>query len=185
MLAATSDLAAFSPSRGHTYFPPIQKQANPAHGVLAQRSKEPSPMPGLQTTVTSETQQYSVDDTQTLVDAIRMTLRHEKEYMDEAPLMGEPGNFRIASKQKDALAVPAPPAQKMAQATCPSRDHTPVPIRAPSPPPPIRTDLSPTTSKKSAKSVDRSGSLSAGPTKPKRRKSKLGGAEDLHMDLNG
>ena len=180
MLSAAASLPVFAPSYGHTYFPPAQKPSQPSQTGFSQQSKETTPVPGSQpdtsqksTKALSDAQAPDFRDTRTLLEAINMSLRYGKEYMNEMPLVGEPGNFRL-SKAKDALAPPiagqaAQPASQQASPTKASPAPSPPP-----PPPPIQTDVPPGVSKKSAKGTDRSPTTPGSSQKGKRRKSKPG-----------
>ena len=172
-----ASLPVFSPSYGHTYIPPASKPAE--HQLkLSQRSKENTPVPGSQsqadnrsTQLVTEHSSKAITDTQTLLNAIRMTLNHGNEYMDETPLVGEPGNFRLSKNKEN----PAPSAGTVAQAsqlTTPVKERTPATVQVPSPPPQIETDASGLASRKSAKGGERSPTTPGGMAKPKRRKSK-------------
>jgi hypothetical protein len=179
MVTAGKDLAVFAPSYGHTYFPPIQKAPDPAKMSLSQQSKENTPMPdsqrvkdGQATKAASEPQVSGATDTRTLIEAMAMSVRYRGEFMDDAPLVGEPGNFRLA-KKKDALSVPGLQAPgNSRQGTPATKASTPVPSRAPSPPPAIHTDVSPVKSKKSSAN-EKTPTTPGGLPKPKRRKSKI------------
>ena len=184
MLAAAAPLPVFAPSFGHTYVPLVQKAPRAAQIGLSQHSKETTPMPGSQNDASQKTakpapESHSPDfqDTRTLIDAINMSLRYGKEYMNEMPLVGEPGNFRLSKTKDPASAALAPPnANQTAQPissrqTSPSK-ATPA-VSPPPPPPPIITDVPPVSGKKSAKSGDRTPATpGSGQQKPKRRKSK-------------
>lgn len=143
-------------------------------------------MPGTQTDpsqksskAATEPHSSDVQDTRTLIEAMNLSLRYGTEYMNELPLVGEPGTFHL-SKTRDALAAPPPPPSANAsQATQPlssrqaseaaaSKKPTPAPS-PPAPPPPIQTDVPPAASRKSAKGTPATPGSS---TKPKRRKSK-------------
>lgn len=178
MLSAAAPLPVFAPSYGHTYFPPVQKPTQPTQIGLSQQSKETTPMPGSQpdvpqkgTKILPDSEASDLQDTRALLEAINMSLRYGKEYMNETPLVGEPGNFRL-SKTKNALALPnaSKTAQPASQQASPSR-ATPAPSPPP-PPPPIQTDVPPVASKKSAKGTDKSPTTPASSQKAKRRKSK-------------
>lgn len=180
MVTASKDLAVFAPSYGHTYFPPVQKVRDPTKISLSLQSKENTPMPDSQSVkdgqaikAASETQASGATDTRTLIEAMAMSARYQGEYMDDAPLVGEPGNFRLA-KKKDGLSVPglqAPGSSR--QGTPANKASTPVPLRAPSPPPAIQTEVPPVKSKKSSAN-EKTPTTPGGLTKPKRRKSKVG-----------
>jgi len=187
MLSAAAPLPVFAPSFGHTYFPPVQKPTQQtAHLGLSQQSKDTTPAPGSHTDTvqkatakpaTSDAHQVpDVQDTRTLIEAIDLSLRYGKEYMNELPLVGEPGNFRLSTKSKDALA-PLPDAisttQQAVGSQQASRKGTPAASSQPPPPLPIQTDVPPAASRKSAKSADSKSPATPGASmKPKRRKSK-------------
>jgi mediator of RNA polymerase II transcription subunit 6 len=180
MLSTAAPLPVFAPSYGHTYFPPVQKPSQPSQIGLSQQSKETTPMPGSQpdasqkgTKAFPDGQASDLQDAQILLDAINMSLRYGKEYMNEISLVGEPGNFRL-SKTKDALAPPSASASQTAQPAsrlASPKKTSPAPS-PPQPPPPIVTDVPPVVSKKSAKGTDKSPTTPASSQKPKRRKSK-------------
>jgi mediator of RNA polymerase II transcription subunit 6 len=101
------------------------------------------------------------------LDALTLSRRYGKEYMDDAPLVGEPGNFRV-SKVRDVALVPKETQGSDRQASAPPKEISP----APSPPPQIQTDVPQVASKKSAKGGERSPTTPSGREKPKRRKSR-------------
>jgi mediator of RNA polymerase II transcription subunit 6 len=112
-------------------------------------------------------------DTRTLLESINMSLRYGKEYMNEVPLVGEPGNFRL-SKAKEAVAPPSAGASQVthsASQPASAKKASPAPSPPP-PPPPIQTDVSAVASKKSAKGTEKSPTTPASGQKAKRRKSK-------------
>jgi mediator of RNA polymerase II transcription subunit 6 len=183
MLSAAVSLPVFAPSYGHTYFPPVQKPLQPSQITLSQQSKETTPMPGSQpdtsqkgTKTLPDVQATDFQDTRTLLESINMSLRYGKEYMNEVPLVGEPGNFRL-SKTKEALAPPSAGASQVTQsasqpASTKKASPAPSPPPPPPPPPPIQTDVSTVGSKKSAKGSEKSPTTPASSQKAKRRKSK-------------
>lgn len=116
---------------------------------------------------TSNQSSTDYEDTQMFLDAMNLSRRFGKEYMDDAPLVGEPGSFRI-SKSRDAAPPPKETAGNDRQPSVPVKEKT----AAPSPPPPIQTDVPQVSSKKSAKGGDRSPTTPGGREKPKRRKSR-------------
>ena len=107
------------------------------------------------------------EETQMFLEALNLSRRYGNEYMDDAPLVGEPGNFR-RSKVRDAAVVIKDAATNDPQPSVPPKETRP----APSPPPPIQTDMPPVASRKSAKAGDRSPTTPGGREKPKRRKSR-------------
>lgn len=99
----------FTPSTGHTYFPPTSKNPTLAASTQAtQASKESTPMPMTQDTSVSTKASLAskpVSDTnyqslQLLAESYSLYQRYGKEYMDENPLVGEPGSF-ILSKSRE------------------------------------------------------------------------------------
>ena len=180
MLSSAAPLPVFAPSYGHTYFPPVQKPSQPGQTGLSQQSKETTPMPGSQPDASQKSakplpdaQAPDFQDTRLLLEAINMSLRYDKEYMNEMPLVGEPGNFRL-SKTKDPLAPPSAnqTVQPSSQQTSPKKG-SPAPSPPPPPPlPPIQTDIQSAASKKSAKGADKSPTTPSSSQKAKRRKSK-------------
>ena len=183
MLSETASLPVFSPAYGHTYLPPASKPATASQIGLLQKIKEPTPMPGSQSATSGQNNQNearpsAATDTQTLINAIRMTMRYGKEYMDESPLVGEPGNFRL-SKQKQTLVSPTGADLPTARLTSPPKDKSATPAQRPASPPMIQTDIPPVDSKKSAKASDRSPTTPGGSLKPKRRKSKIASMSEL------
>ena len=133
-------------------------------------------MPGSQTEASQKSTATavgsSVQDTRTLIEGINMSLRYGKEYMDEVPLVGEPGNFRLSNlKTKSSLAPLNHTSQPDSRQTSPEKKPTPAPSPPP-PPPPIQTDVPPISGKKSGKGTDRTPATPGSSAKTKRRKSK-------------
>lgn len=104
----------FTPSTGHTYFLPVSKSLTPGTGSQAtQASKETTPMPGTQDMSFSgkpllASKLASDPDDQSLpllVESYSLSVRYGKEYMDDNPLVGEPGSF-ILSKSRELAAPP-------------------------------------------------------------------------------
>lgn len=125
MLKTASTLPTFTPSYGHTYMPPTSKPAESSQtAIQSQQSKETTPMPegdsrirgsmvGPQATTTATSNVGStVQDTRTLAESFNLLSRYGDEFMDENPLVGEPGSF-ILSRSGDNAATKqglAPPA---------------------------------------------------------------------------
>lgn len=129
MFSEPSELSSFTPSHGHSYSKPTQKSTTQAlTGALPSNAEDGATadtQPSLPDKSSSSPQVEEPDDSnqQTLWNALRMTLQYGKEYMDQIPLVGEPGNFRF-NKARD------PPANlvKGSGGTAPS--GTPLPSRA-------------------------------------------------------
>ena len=149
-----------------------------APNEAGQQSKEATPVPETQGTSTKRAMRASVSSSKlsaaeyqnnrSLAESLAMSLSYGKEYMDENPLIGEPGNF-ILSKSNDKLQA-RPLSQSQASKAGPTQRETPAPT-----PPPIKTDVpSAFSSKKSAKGGDKSPTTPGSSTKDKakRRKSR-------------
>ena len=109
LFEAPADLSLFSVSHGHTYYKPPQPSARQALIGHAQRSREGSVVPESQGSATekaatAEAQGDTDGGARTAWEALKMTVKYGKEYSDDMPLVGEPGNFRF-SKSKDAAAA--------------------------------------------------------------------------------
>ncbi|OXV11448.1 hypothetical protein Egran_00792 [Elaphomyces granulatus] len=112
LLNTASPLPIFSPSYGHTYTPPIPKAldsfSQPSSQLSSQfqQSKEATPMPDIQAQAKASlagasTSFSSNEETRNLTEALALLSRYGDEFMDETPLVGEPGSF-IFSKASDA-----------------------------------------------------------------------------------
>ncbi|KAI9371686.1 mediator of RNA polymerase II transcription subunit 6 [Aspergillus egyptiacus] len=131
LLKTASTLPIFTPSHGHTYLPPAPKSSEAGQsGVQTQTSKENTPMPDADTTKAQSftgaqgTASSTVNDLKTLAESFTLLSRYGDEYMDECPLMGEPGSF-ILSRIGDADRGVASKQQPPASATVPGRVGTP------------------------------------------------------------
>jgi len=136
MMSVASTLPIFTPSLGYTYSPPIPKPIS--NSQLTQISKENTPMQDTQSTVTSASRMaFTSDRTPTkdlrdavlLSESIALASRFAGEYMDENPLVGEPGSF-ILQKTREAALQPQPQAaHRNTPATKPSSPPTPAPLK--------------------------------------------------------
>ncbi|KIW97365.1 uncharacterized protein Z519_02757 [Cladophialophora bantiana CBS 173.52] len=171
---APADLSFFSVSHGHTYHKPVQQTT--AQSILgsSQQGNEALPIPGPQPSTmekavgTSEAQDETHGESRTAWDALRMTLQYGKEYVDDMPLEGEPGNFRF-SKSKDASSMAG---QTKAQGQT-SPTGTPGQSRAASVV--LPTSTNPSAPAKGPKPLEKNAPPSEGAAKVKRRKSKAPG----------
>ncbi|KAL4955252.1 mediator of RNA polymerase II transcription subunit 6 [Aspergillus filifer] len=107
LLKTASTLPKFTPSQGHTYLPPASKSADTQAGAQSQTSKENTPMPDAD--VASKSQSFTgaqvdtgstINDMRTLAESFHLLAQYGDEYMDESPLVGEPGSF-ILSRPAD------------------------------------------------------------------------------------
>ena len=106
-----ASLPSFSPTTGHSYLP---QTAKPPTGTASAtgspaRSREGSIAPGLDTqslrsgSLVPESQDggktaiTNVQDARMLAQSLQMAIQFGDEYMDENPLLGEPGSFKFTS----------------------------------------------------------------------------------------
>ncbi|MCJ1265143.1 Mediator of RNA polymerase II transcription subunit 6 [Lobaria immixta] len=169
LFSIASGLPKFTPSTGHTYFPPASKGlTSAAQTQVTQPSKENTPMPGTQDStkpplITKSTSDSEYQGLQLLAESYNLSSRYGKEYMDENPLVGEPGSF-ILSKSREAGPAVAHPQTK-----------------APAPPklatsPDVKPTVMPLPGKKSAKGAEKSPVSPGTKEKKQRRKSKAAGS---------
>ncbi|KZF21371.1 MED6-domain-containing protein [Xylona heveae TC161] len=188
-LSTASSLPIFSPSLGHIYIPPVpQQQATSFAGTSTQVSKENTPMPDSASQAQSQgngsksagiavnTAASSVQELRALEDSFALSLKYAgNEYMDDNPLVGEPGSFIISTgrgPQSTSTATPQPPTAKITSLPSrPSAPPTPQPKSLPSPAAAVAV-----AGKKSARSATSEKNPTVAGPKPKRRKSKVGGS---------
>ena len=108
-------------------------------------------------------------------ESYNLLLRYGNEYMDENPIVGEPGNFKLSKSRDPALA-------SFASTNKSSFDSIKVATPASAtgaPTPPIKTEDLPAPMKKTSKGGDKSPTTPGGMKEKKgRRKSKAAGAGD-------
>ncbi|KAL1992870.1 hypothetical protein VTN49DRAFT_3626 [Thermomyces lanuginosus] len=116
LLNTASPLPVFTPSHGHTYLPPEPKAQDTVQAATqSQPSKQSSPAPGSQAqqkASVEDTGSQSTDavtDTRNLIEAFGLLSRYGDEYMDENPLVGEPGSFILSKTNEPAPASRPPP----------------------------------------------------------------------------
>jgi mediator of RNA polymerase II transcription subunit 6 len=116
--STASSLPIFNPSSGHTYYPPVALNPTTAGGppqASVQASKESTPMPGSLATdsqpasqvlpgsqpgkTTASADRSQLFEARSLEHSFALSLRYGGEYMDEAPLAGEPGSFILSASQ--------------------------------------------------------------------------------------
>ncbi len=167
LIATASALPTFTPALGHTYLPPAPKSLASAMSTqMSQTSKESTPMPQTQDSGSVRTLSASkplLDDDfrspQLLQASLELSMRYGHEYMDENPLVGEPGSFLI-TKPRDS--------QQSSQQAKPK----PVPVSTTKPSTPqIKTDVAPQADKDNG-AADKSPMSAVGKEKKARRKSK-------------
>lgn len=142
-----------------------------------------TPLPATQdTTTTSKGHSASLSRSdidyhsiQMLGDSYNLSLRYGNEYMDEDPIMGEPGSFRL-TKSHDSNMTTSMSTTKSSQ---PLTIPTPVIEKDMPTPQPLQTDDLPAPVKKSTKGGEKSPttpSVKEKKEKKERRKSKAAGA---------
>ncbi|KAL3432195.1 mediator of RNA polymerase II transcription subunit 6 [Aspergillus tetrazonus] len=133
LLKTASTLPKFTPSHGHTYLPPAPKSTDVSHpSVQSQTSKENTPMPDVD--ATNKPQSFTrsqnssgaaVHDMRSLAESFSLVARYGDEFMDESPLMGEPGSF-ILSRAGDADRGAAPKQSQPSSTNAGGRVGTPL-----------------------------------------------------------
>lgn len=124
----------FSVTNGYSYYRPGQKSATAAISADTEASRIGTPMPD--SIAVTSTQDRAVaagadfheGSEQTVRQALSLTLRHYDQYDDDAPLIGEPGNFRYAKSKNPVQNLKA--SESTSRSTAPSKAGTPVPIQA-------------------------------------------------------
>ena len=187
LLSTASALPNFTPSQGHTYLPSTSKNPTPGSSLqTTQTSIEGTPMPPggtplpatQDTTASTKTSVASKQASNTDYQGIQMlsesfglSLRYGNEYMDENPIVGEPGSFKLSKSRDPTLTSSMSTTQSSSQlskVSTPSKDTSVPPIKT--------TDL-PAPSKKGSKGGEKSPfTPGTKEKKEKRRKSKAAGA---------
>lgn len=110
-MTKAATLPEFSPSLGYTY--PSLETTKPKYNDADLRSKEATPMPDTQssskshsTTTTTQTDDFI--NNQLLAETLNISSRYGDEYMDEVPVAGQPGEFRLSTKKQDASKLVVP-----------------------------------------------------------------------------
>ncbi|KAL8749153.1 MAG: hypothetical protein Q9199_007862 [Rusavskia elegans] len=141
IIATASGLPTFTPALGHTYLPPAPKPlASATSTQMSQTSKESTPIPGTQDSASVRTLSASKplgnDDfrsPQLLQASLELSMRYAHEYMDENPLVGEPGSFLITkhrdSQQSSQQSKPKPVSVSVTKPSTP-QIKTDVPVQA-------------------------------------------------------
>ena len=187
-------MPTFTPAIGHSYLPPSSKKSNSNISLPpTQSSKEASPMPGIstplpatqETSISSKGQSSSplksdVDyqSLQMLIDSYNLSLRYANEYMDENPLVGEPGSFRL-TKSHDSTLTSSMSTNKSSQPlSVPAPTPVPTPDKGASTPEERADDLSGPVRKPTKGPEKNPPSAGIKKEKKERRKSKAAGAGD-------
>lgn len=193
LLSTASSLPIFTPSLGHTYLPPVSKNVTPGSSLqTTQASKESTPMPGggtplpaIQETVNSAKASKSTSDlglqgVQMLEYSYSLFNRYGNEYMDENPIVGEPGSFKLSKSQGSSLATSMTTSKTSSQAqegskTSSQTTEMPTPAKSAVPTPQLKTDDLPAPIRKATKGSEKSPTTPSTKEKKSRRKSKAAG----------
>ena len=193
VFSTASSLPNFTPSLGHTYLPPVSK--NPTSGSslqTTQASKESTPMPGggtplpaTQETANSAkaskpTSDLGLQGIQMLEYSYNLFNRYGTEYMDENPIVGEPGAFKLSKSHNSSLATSMTASKTSSQAqegSKPSSQSTemPTPAKSAVPTPQLKTEDLPAPIRKVTKGGEKSPTTPSTKEKKSRRKSKAAG----------
>lgn len=191
LLSLASTLPTFTPALGHTYLPSTPK--NPTSGASFQATQtskvstpiagNSTPLSGTQATMSTKKDSLvrkAVDnsDLQMLSDSYRLALSYGDEYMDENPIIGEPGSFKLAKSRSLQLSTSATSSMSAIKADSQQslKVATPIPMKA-AVTPQLKTEDLPAPVKKVNKGGDKSPTTPLGKEK-KRKKSKVPGAWD-------
>ena len=182
VISTASHLSDFTPALGHTYLPLAYKNATPASSFnTAQTSKESTPMPSAGTprpdTQETASSKGSVapkfagdndyQDMRMLAESWDLSLRYGNDYMDENPLVGEPGSFKLTKSRDLALASSTSSAASVPQPFKETKKKAAAP--------PIKTDLPMGKEKKGTPGTAKSPITPGNKEKKIRRKSKAAG----------
>lgn len=137
-MKTASALPTFTSAHGHTYLPPGARKEKEAQ-LQSQQSKEPTPMPeGPPDSQTERSpgpggsDESGIQDMRTLAESFSMFSRYGDEFMDESPLIGEPGSFML-SKNGEPTSKAAPKGPAAAVAVAAAGVNTPVPSQPSTP----------------------------------------------------
>lgn len=164
-----ASLPSFSPTTGHTYLPQTVKptgttsiagsparsrEGSVAPGIDSQSLRSGSLAPDSQSVGPSTTAASNAQDARLLAQSLQMSIQFTDEYMDENPLLGEPGTFKFTSStaavkkrkaDEEAAALAATKAKEQREAAVSSRPVEPKPAaqKAVAPPPAVFTEAKP------------------------------------------
>ncbi|MCJ1332781.1 Mediator of RNA polymerase II transcription subunit 6 [Thelotrema lepadinum] len=172
LVSAASSIPIHNPALGRVYAVPTAKPLTSGASALntARNSREATPLPEAQLPSFRQGNDASDDDTKDsadphqavlLTETLTNSIRHGREYMDEHPLIGEPGNFIIQKSKDVQVSIGKENAAK---------EKRTLPI-----PPPLKIDIA-TEAEKKAKGASTAGGEKS-PLSPtgakKRKKSKI------------
>jgi mediator of RNA polymerase II transcription subunit 6 len=189
---ATS-IPLYNIEKGYTYLLPDQKK-KPKSGAgdsSARTSRAASPVAADSASQTSTTRQQHKDTSNNLQDddveisrSFNLTLSYGDEFMDENPLVGEPGSFKLSStgrtiRAKEAKEKAVETARELAKSEAAAESQrasmAPSPVVATAPPPPTVPAIKTNVERKGSavgKGKSPTSASSGGESAKRRRKSK-------------
>lgn len=100
-----SSLALYSPGQGYHYLPQNYSQKDKAvHTPMQSREGSAAPEQSSHLPITSKKLSAKGGDFATLLDAYQQFNKYGNEYMDENPLLGEPGSFVFSNSREHVQA---------------------------------------------------------------------------------
>jgi len=138
MANTASNLPVFSASDGHSYFRQGQKSTTTIAAAEEMQSKAGTPMPEVRGSTGQEPEVTIAEaekrsDERILRAALSMTMQYGEQYYDDAPLIGEPGNFRLATAKDPVRNLKVAELGVPIRSTAVSKANTPAPsVKSPS-----------------------------------------------------
>lgn len=175
-MKSAATLPTFTASHGHTYLPPGVRSKEGAGTSQASQSKEATPMPDASFPTTESSQATSksslggsttssnYQDTRSLAESFSLLTRYGDEFMDESPLVGEPGSFILSRTGGETTGSAVKGAPKIAANAAPTSTPSTLPVRASTPQ--VRVDTP-------GKASEKSSPPSSAGDKGKKKKSRI------------
>jgi mediator of RNA polymerase II transcription subunit 6 len=98
-----AEMQHYAPPQGHSYYPPVSKLSaqTGVKSTQTSRANSPVPEPASQTHALSQAsaakEASQGNDDRAIWDSFNLSMQFGSEYMDENPLVGEPGSFVLSS----------------------------------------------------------------------------------------
>lgn len=175
-MKSAATLPTFTASHGHTYLPPGVRSKETPGTSQASQSKEATPMPDVSFPMTESSQSTSksslggsttsskYQDTRSLAESFSLLTRYGDEFMDESPLVGEPGSFILSRTGTEATGSAIKGAPKIAANAATAGTPAALPVRASTPQVRVETP---------GKASEKSSPPSSAGDKGKRKKSRI------------
>ena len=187
-MSTASNLPVFTPAKGHSYIAQTSRNHLSDASVQATQSSEALTPMQLSSTPRHDTQDSTstkesmasklashdeVQSARLLETSYDLLLRYGNEYMDENPLTGEPGSFKLSKTRESGLGALSNASQISNQPF-----KTSVPTRKP-PPPQLQTSPPLEGAKKASPGSAKSPITPGTKRKKERRKSRPAGADEI------